>query len=79
MAINILDIKYNKAVRNTIHEFICDTDTDFVHLPKCEPGSTAVSAATGTVYVVNASGHWVEFGGGDSDESEYPAASEGGN
>lgn len=67
MAINVIDIKYNKAVRNTIHEFICDTDTDFTLLPKCDPGSTAVSVATGTVYVVNASGNWVEFGVGASD------------
>lgn len=67
MAINVIDIKYNKAVRNTIHEFICDTDTDFILLPKCDPGSTAVSVATGTIYVVNASGNWVEFGVGAGD------------
>lgn len=62
MAINVIDIKYNKAARNTIHEFICDTDADFALLPKCDPGSIAVSVATGAVYVVNASGSWVEFG-----------------
>lgn len=62
MAINVIDIKYNKAVRNTIHEFICDTDLDFLQLPKCDPGSTAVSIASGIVYIVNASGKWVEFG-----------------
>lgn len=82
MAINIIDIKYNKAVRNTIHEFICDTDADFALLPKCDPGSIAVSVATGTVYVVNASGNWVEFGVSDPEpdapvEPEYPEASEG--
>lgn len=72
MAINIIDIKYNKAVRNTIHEFICDTDTDFALLPKCDPGSMAVSVATGTVYVVNASGNWVEFGVSDPEPEPEP-------
>lgn len=70
MAINVIDIKYNKAVRNTIHEFICDTDTDFALLPKCDPGSIAVSIATGTVYVVNASGNWVEFGVSDPEPDD---------
>lgn len=44
-------------------EFICDTDADFADLPKAYAGSTAVSVETGNVYVVNASGEWVKFGG----------------
>lgn len=63
MAIKIIDIQHNRSTQNTIQEFVCDTDADFADLPKCDPGSAAVSAETGNVYVVNASGDWVPFGG----------------
>ena len=43
-------------------EFICDTDADVENLPECPSGSSALVAASGKVYVVNASGKWVEFG-----------------
>ena len=44
-------------------EFICDNETDVTSLPACCAGSTALVAATGDVYIVNASGQWVKFGG----------------
>lgn len=62
MAIKVIDIQHNRSTQNTIQEFVCDTDADFALLPKCDPGSAAVSVETGNVYVVNASGDWVSFG-----------------
>ena len=44
-------------------KFLCDTDADVANLPQCCPSSTAVSISTGNIYVVNASGQWVKFGG----------------
>ena len=46
-----------------VSEYICDTDADFTSLPKCGTGSMAVSASTGNIQIVNASGKWVSFGG----------------
>jgi hypothetical protein len=69
MAWKLIDVRVNPLTNKDHNEFICDTDADFADLPKCNPGDTAVSAATGNVYVVNASGEWVEFGGGGADES----------
>lgn len=60
-----------------VREILCDTDADFATLPKCCPGSTAVSVASKNVYMVNASGRWVLFGGGsdgaplEGDGAEY--------
>lgn len=45
-----------------VKEYICDTEADVANLPKAKPGSSAVVCATGKVYIVNASGKWVEFG-----------------
>ena len=74
----LIEIRVNPLTNMEHREFICDTDADFADLPNGNPGDTAVSAATGNVYIVNASGEWVLFGGGGgSDEPEYPAASEG--
>ena len=55
-----------KTIKDYRHEqgavsFVVDSDADFANLPKCDPGSTAVSPS-GKVYRVNASGKWVEFG-----------------
>lgn len=44
-------------------KFLCDTDADIANLPQCCPSSMAVSISTGNIYVVNASGQWVKFGG----------------
>lgn len=63
MAYKIIDIKVNPLTITEHRDYICDTDADFANLPKGNPGDSAVSAATGNVYVVNASGEWVAFGG----------------
>lgn len=64
MAWKLIDVRVNPLTNKDHNEFICDTDADFADLPKCNPGDTAVSAATRNVYIVNASGNWVLFGGG---------------
>jgi hypothetical protein len=46
-----------------VFEFIADTEADVASLPQCKPSSTALVCATGNVYIVNASGEWVKFGG----------------
>lgn len=44
-------------------EFIIDTDEDVATLPECATGSAALSIASGSVFVVNASGVWTKCGG----------------
>lgn len=63
MAYKLIDEEYCECADAQKKEFLCDTDADFADLPTACPGSTALSVATGNVYVVNASGEWVKFGG----------------
>ena len=44
-------------------DFVMDTDADIADLPSCGAGSTAISVASGKVFMKNASGAWAEFGG----------------
>ena len=44
-------------------EFVCDSESDIVDLPECTCGSTAMIIDTGDIYIVNANGKWVKFGG----------------
>lgn len=47
-----------------MHDYIIDTDNDAKDLPEtCAAGSTALSCASGNVFIVNASGQWVKLGG----------------
>lgn len=63
MAYTLTDEKYCPYSDDKRCEFLCDTDADFADLPTCAPGSMAISAPTGNIQVVNASGEWVAFGG----------------
>lgn len=46
------------------HEYIIDNDEDVQNLPTtCAAGSTALSCATANIFIMNASGEWVLFGG----------------
>lgn len=47
-----------------VKEFIVDSDADFENLPKCDPASEALNPHNGKLYMVDASGNWVEFGAG---------------
>ena len=64
MAIKMTGQTYCKCVEDYVREFICDTAADLANLPECCTKSTALVIATGDVFVVNASGEWVKFGGG---------------
>lgn len=61
MAIELINNEWNPEVGRQ-KEFILDAESDVANLPECAPGSTALVCATGKVYIVNASGQWVEFG-----------------
>lgn len=50
---------YNEDYRK---EFIADAESDVASLPTCCAGSSALVSDSGKVYIVNASGKWVEFG-----------------
>lgn len=69
MAIKMINKRYCTQADGDkyVCEFICDTEDDAANLqtehPECSTGSTAVVCNTGDVYVVNASGQWVKFGG----------------
>lgn len=62
MAIKLINNEWNPLVGRK-KEFLLDTEADVSDLPESAPGSAALIAATGSVYIVNASGRWVEFGG----------------
>ena len=50
--------------KSKMYDFIIDTDEDAASLPEtCGSGSTAISCASGNVFIVNASGAWVKLGG----------------
>lgn len=70
--------KQNDNLSAYVAKFVCDAEADIANLPteknKVYPGSTAVVAETGNLYILNASRQWVLFksasggnsGGGDS-------------
>lgn len=60
MAIKLIRSEWHPEV-GRVKEFICDTKDDVANLPECVPGSAALVAAGGAVYIVNASGEWVEL------------------
>lgn len=63
MATKIVNASWCVYLNEYQKDFICDTDADFVDLPKCATGSCAISIASGNVQMVNTAGEWVAFGG----------------
>lgn len=63
MAIEWFGEKWCLGTAKHSKEFILDTEDDVRALPQCCAGSTALVCSTGNVYIVNASGRWVKFGG----------------
>lgn len=63
MALKLIDERYCPYIGEEVRKYICDTEEDIADLPTCCPQSTALVCSTGDVYVVNASGEWVKFGG----------------
>lgn len=64
MAYKLISERYCPFSDGKKCEFLCDTDADFESLPPSCTGSTALSASTGNIRIVNASGTWVPFGEG---------------
>ena len=70
--------KQNDNLSAYVSKFVCDTEADIATLPteknKDYPGSTAVVASSGNLYILNASRKWVLFksnagsGGGETPE-----------
>ena len=70
--------KQNDNLSAYVSKFVCDTEADIKTLPteknKVYPGSTAVVASSGNLYILNASRKWVLFksnsggGGGEAPE-----------
>lgn len=63
MAWKTINSEWCPGVRVYRVDVICDTEIDVADLPESPTGSTALVVETGTVYMVNASGNWVKFGG----------------
>jgi hypothetical protein len=63
MAFKVIKRRHCSWQDGAICEFVCDAETDVAQLPKCCAGSVALVVSTGNVYVVNANGNWVKFGG----------------
>lgn len=66
--------KQNDKVSAYVTEFICDTTADIANLPteknKVYPGSAALVASTGDIYILNANRKWVLFGAGNSSSGD---------
>lgn len=63
MAIKMTNHDWCDCLQDYRTDFICDTEADVASLPASCAQSTALVAETGNVYIVNASGNWVKFGG----------------
>ena len=57
--------KQNDNTSVYVCDFICDTEEDIADLPTNErevyPGSTCIVAATGSMYILNASNTWTKL------------------
>ena len=62
--------KQNDKISAYVTEFICDTTADVANLPteknKVYPGSAALVASTGDIYMLSTSRKWILFGAGES-------------
>lgn len=61
--IKLINTRYCAYTQDKVCEYLCDSESDVANLPTCCPQSTAVICETGDLYIVNASGQWVKFGG----------------
>lgn len=60
----IQQTKNGDKVSYGVKEFVADTAADVSNLPdktEAAPGSTCLIAGTGDVYIMNASGNWVQL------------------
>lgn len=63
MAYKMVKREWCVCLKDYTKDFIVDTEAEIADLPACCTGSSALVAESGAVYIVNASGDWVLFGG----------------
>jgi hypothetical protein len=63
MAIKCIRTEYANELKEYTKEYVADAESDVKDLPKSAAMSTCVVAESAKVYIVNASGEWVKFGG----------------
>lgn len=63
MAFKLVKREYVCYLNKYQCDYIVDTDADIADLPEGCTGSSALVVESGSVYMVNASGDWVLFGG----------------
>ena len=63
MANKLVGQEWSPYLNASINEYIVDTEADIANLPECCVGSSALVVESANVYMVNASGEWVLFGG----------------
>lgn len=63
MAIKMVQKEWVCCLNQYQCDYIVDTEADVANLPECSTGSSALVVESGAVYMVNASGNWVVFGG----------------
>lgn len=63
MAIKLINREWCACQADYKRDYIVDTQADVASLPVCCTGSSALVVESGAVYIVNASGAWVVFGG----------------
>lgn len=57
--------KWANCLNDYQYEFVLDSDADVANLPECKAGSMAIVANGGKIFMVNASGEWDDFTGGE--------------
>lgn len=61
MAVKMIDSEWCAINEGYRCSFVMDSASEVANLPKCCPGSTAIAAEKGApMFMVNASGEWVE-------------------
>lgn len=63
MAYKLINRQYIDFPKQYMDDYVCDTEADVTNLPDAATGSTALVVDSGKIYMVNASGNWVAFGG----------------
>ena len=65
MAFKCISVEHDCFLENVIKTFILDSEEDVASLPFCGPGSMAIVANGGKVFMKNASGEWANFTAGE--------------
>lgn len=61
MAFKCIELTHDHTLNIVKKTFVLDSEEDLVNLPACSAGSMAIVASGGKIFMVNASGEWVNF------------------